>query len=391
MPPPPPSSAAALCLVCGEDEFGVKQRARQIFDQWCRELGGMDHEAIDARVSNSGEAVKALRRLREALQTLPFFGTGKAVWFQDCSFLADDRTSQARDVTEGLAALADELKVFRWDNVRLLISAGKVDRRKAFYKTLEKLGTVEMFAPLSLEDKDWTARAEEAALRTLRALNKGITDEALAELVACVGPNLRQLQSEAEKLALYAGPREEIQSADVQAVVTRNKLARAFALGDALGNRDLPKALRCLDEEMWALQFDRDKSEIGLLYGLIFKVRSLLLIKEMEREKWIRPGARLDYGACKAALDRIPADRVPEDRRFNPKSMHPNVLFRSLSQARRYAPEELVRAMELLLECNRKLISSPHDEKLVLQQALVQIVRGENRPESAATPAPAGA
>jgi DNA polymerase III subunit delta len=391
MPPAPPRSAPGLCLVCGEDDFGVQQRARQLFEQWSRELGGIDHETFDARAANSGEAVKALGRVREALQTLPFFGSAKAVWFRDCNFLADDRTSQARDVVEGLSALAEELKGFRWDNVRLLISAGKVDRRKAFYKTVEKLGTVELFAPLSLEDKDWTTRAGETVLRSLRGLQKEITDEALAELVACVGPNLRQLQNEAEKVALFVGARPEIKPADVQAVVTRNKLARAFALGDALGNRELPQALRCLDEELWSLQFDKDKSEIGLLYGLIFKVRTLLMIKEMEREKWVRSGARPDYGSCKAALDKIPADRVPEDRRFNPKSMHPNVLFRSLSQARRYTQEELVRAMELLLECNRQLISSSHDEKLVLQQALVQIVRGENRAGSGAGPTRPGA
>jgi len=340
----------------------------------------MDHETIDARVSNAGDALKCLGRVREALQTLPFFGSGKVVWLQDCSFLGDDRTSQARDVTEELGTLAEELKRFRWDNVRLLISAGKVDRRKSFYKVLEKLGSVEMFAPLSLDDKEWAAKAEEVAERVLRALRKSISPEALAELVSCVGPNLRQLQSEAEKLALYVGARETIELPDVQAVATRNKLARAFALGDAVGNRDLPKALRCLDEEMWSMQFEKEKSEIGLLYGLIFKVRTLILIKEMEREKWLRADGRLDYGSCKAALDRIPADRVPEDRRFNPKSMHPNVLFRSLPQARQYSLDELVRAMELLLECNRKLISSQLDEKLVLQQALVQIVRGEAPP-----------
>jgi DNA polymerase III subunit delta len=389
MASPPPSSAAALYLVCGEDDFGVKQRARQVFEQWRTELGGMDHETIDARVSNSGEAIKSLGRLRESLQTLPFFGSAKAVWLQDCNFLADDRASQAKDVTEMLAALAEELKTFRWENVRLLISAGKVDRRKSFYKTLEKLGTVELFAPLSLEDKEWTIKAEEAVLRALRARQKSILPEALADLVSAVGPNLRQLQNEAEKLVLYVGARAEIEPADVQAVVTRNKLARAFALGDALGNRDLPVALRCLDEEMWAMQFDRDKSEIGLLYGLIFKVRTLILVKELEREKWLRAEGRLDYASCKAALDRIPADRVPADRRFNPKAMHPNVLFKAIPQTRRYSLEELVRGMELLLECNRKLISSQLDEKLVLQQALVQIVRGESPPAGAAARAAA--
>ena len=31
-----------LALVCGDDDFAVKQRAKQIFTQWSAELGGMD-------------------------------------------------------------------------------------------------------------------------------------------------------------------------------------------------------------------------------------------------------------------------------------------------------------------------------------------------------------
>ena len=99
-------------LVCGEDEFAVKQRARQIYQQWTEELGGMDHEIIDAAVSNSGEALKALAKLREALQTLPFFGSGKVVWLRDCNFLGDERAASAQAVTETLAELAEELKSF---------------------------------------------------------------------------------------------------------------------------------------------------------------------------------------------------------------------------------------------------------------------------------------
>ena len=91
-------------LVCGEDEFAVKQRAKQVYHQWTAELGGMDHEIIDASVSNSGEALKALGRLREALQTLPFFGSGKVVWLQNCNFLGDERAATAQAVTETLAA-----------------------------------------------------------------------------------------------------------------------------------------------------------------------------------------------------------------------------------------------------------------------------------------------
>jgi DNA polymerase-3 subunit delta len=250
MPPSVARQSSPVVLVCGEDEFAVKQRAKQIYLQWTEELGGMDHEIIDATVSHSGEALKVLAKLREALQTLPFFGSGMVIWLQNCNFLADERAATAQAVTESLVSLAQEWKDFAWQNVRLLISAGKVDKRRSFYKAIEKIGAVETYAALSLEDKEWTAKAEEVASKALRALKKSISDEALAELVATVGPNLRQLHNEIEKLALFVDGRARIEVADVQAIVTRNKQARAFALADAVGQRNLPRALACLDEEM---------------------------------------------------------------------------------------------------------------------------------------------
>ena len=368
----PPAQASSLALICGDDEFAVRQRARQRYQQWSEELGGMDHETIEASVANSGDALAAIGRLREALNTLPFFGTGKVVWLRDCNFLGDERTAASAAVTETLGELAEELKNFQWQNVRLLISAGKVDKRKTFFKTLDKLGEVESFSAWSADDKDWAERAEEAARTMIRARQKEISEEALAELVNRVGPNARQLDSETEKLCLFAGDRKKIEFADVTAICTRNKTARAFALGDALGDRDLPRLLKRLDEELWETKFDKDKSEIGLLYGLISKVRAMLLLKEMLREGWIKP--EMDYNRFKAQLGNVPADQLPADKRFNPLALNPYVLFKALPQAKKYSPGELVRAMDLLLRCNQRLVSSSLDEALVLQQALVQIV-----------------
>lgn len=374
--PPPTQPPAPVALICGDEDFAVKQRARQLYEKWCGEVGGMDHETIDAAVGNSGEALKALGKLREALQTLPFFGGGKVVWFKDCNFLDDDRTAKAKDVAEGLAELAAELKAFRWDGVRLLVSAGKVDKRKTLYKTLEKLGTVEHFAGLSLDDRNWADQAEDLAYKKLKALKKDISSEALAQLVANVGPHAAQLHSEVEKLAAYVGARADIELADVTAIVTRNKQARAFALADALGDRDLPKLLRTLDEELWEIRLKVErKSEIGLLYGLITKVRVMIFLQEMLKAGWLKADG--DYNRFKAQLERVPADALPEDKRINPLAMNPYVLFRALPQAKRYTPAELIRAMDLLLQCNMKLVSSQLDESLVLQQTLTQIVRRE--------------
>jgi DNA polymerase-3 subunit delta len=360
-----------VSLVCGDDEFAVKKRAREIYQQWSDELGGMDHEIIEAAVSNSGDALKAVARLREALQTLPFFGSGKVVWLRDCNFLGDERAATAQAVTETLGELAEELKSFNWHGVRLLISAGKVDKRKSFFKTLDKIGTVESFAALSADDRDWVERAEVAARAAVRERKKEISEEALSELVSRVGPNARQLEGEIEKLCVFIGARQKIEADDVAAVCARNKTARAFALGDALGDRDLPRLLQRLDEELWETRRDPKKSEIGLLYGLIAKVRAILLIKEMLREGWIKPD--MDYGRFKAQLERVPADKLPADKRFNPLALNPYVLYKALPQAKKYSQSELVRSMELLLRCNQRLVGSGLDEALVLQQTLVQI------------------
>ena len=384
MPPAAKPPAPPVQLVFGEDEFAVKQRARQIYQQWTLELGGTDHEIIDAAVSNSGEALKALARLREALQTLPFFGSGKVVWLQNCNFLGDERTAGAQAVMDTLAELAQEWKEFSWQNVRLLISAAKADKRKVFFKTIDKIGAVESFDAWSVDDKDWADRAETWVRKAVRSKQKEISDEALAELVGRVGPNTRQLDMEVEKLSLYVGEQNRIEAEDVAAVCVHNKTARAFALGDALGDRDLPRLLRRLDEELWGMKGDSRKSEIGLLYGLIAKVRAMLMLKEMLREGWVK--AEQDYSRFKARLELVPADKVPADRRFNPLALNPYVLYKALPQVKHYTRSELVRAMDLLLQCNQRLVSRGLDQSLVLQQALVQIAaRAGTRQSPAAT------
>lgn len=377
MPAKSSARPGPLVMIFGEDDYAVQQRGREIFNTWQEELGGMDHETIDARVGNSGEALGALRKLHEALNTLPFFGGGKAILFKDCSFLGDDRTSASGAVTEALAGLADTLKGFTWGNVRLVITAGKVDKRKSFFKALQKAGGVEEYAGWSASDKDWSDRAGMLAREALRERGKSMDEEALAQLVQSVGPNPRQLQMEVEKLATYAGDAKAISLEDVTAICVRNKQAQAFALAESVGDRNLPAALRILDEELWSMQFEKQKSEIGLLYGVTTKIRVLLMAQDLLRSGKLKPAHA--YAAFKAQVERLNPDEFPKDRRFSPLGVNPFVLFKALPQARNYTAGELVRAMEVLLDSNRRLVSSSAEERLVLQQALVEIIGAPRR------------
>ena len=369
----PSEPAKPLTLLFGEDDFAVKDRARSLYTQSCQDLGGMDHELIDAQVGNAAEVLKTLGRLREALNTLPFFGGGKVIWWQDVNFLGDDRTSISGTVTEALAELAADLAKFEWRGVRLIISAGKIDKRRIFYKTLEKIGNVQQFASWS-EDKDWGHRAESLIRQGLKERGKSIDDEAVSAMLEAVGPNPRQLVSEVEKVSLYVGSRGGVTRLDVNSVVSRNKQSKAFAMAEALAERNLGRALRCLDEEIWEMQFDKKKSEFGLLAGLTAKVRSMIVVAELLRLKWLKPTS--DARSIPSQLQRIPPERLPEEKRYNPAAMHPFVLSKTLQHCQNYTLDELVRAMELLLKCNQRLMFSDFEGRLVLQQTLVDIIGG---------------
>jgi DNA polymerase III subunit delta len=383
---PAAAGKAPLVLICGEEGLLVRQRAKDLFEQWSGEIGGMDHERIDASASHSGEALRAIGRLRESLQTLPFFGSGKVIWFEGCTFLGDDRTSQTQAVTETLTELAAELASFRWEGVRLIISAGKVDKRRTFYRTIHKVGTVEEQEGLSAGMRDWELRAESLVQTRSQEAGKAIQPAAAAALVTAVGPNLGQLFTEVDKLATYIGERTDIQEADVAAVAVRNKQARAFALGDALGDRNLAILLRALDEELWEMRGERSGGEIAVLYGLLAKLRALLLAKGLVEEGKIRAGA--EYYQFKAQLERLPPESLGSDRRYNPRLLNPYVVYRAAQQAANYTREELVLALERLMECGFSLMSSPIDASIVLQQALVEICQRQPGGPASAPPAP---
>jgi DNA polymerase-3 subunit delta len=375
----PKAAAAPLFLITGDDDFAVKARAKALFEQASAESGGFDHEIIDASASNSSGALESITKLREALQTLPFFGGSKVVWYQNCNFLGEERTASSQAVTEALAELSELFKTFSWQGVRLIITSPKVDKRKTFYKSIDKLGTVESYAGLSMDDRDWVDQAEIAARQQLRSLGKELAEDALSTLVANVGPNSRMLVNEIEKLSVFLGERRRGTLQDVEAIVSRNKSAKAFALADAVGSRDLPRLLRTLDQELWSLRTDSQKSEIGILYGIISKIRSMLFLKEMIKEGWINAGS--DYNRFKSALEAIPAAELPQDRKFNPLAIHPYMLYNSLAHARNYSSEELVRAMELLLTANQLFVTSSSDGALVFQETLLKIVRKPEQTE----------
>jgi DNA polymerase-3 subunit delta len=105
-----------------------------------------------------------------------------------------------------------------------------------------------------------------------------IEPAAATRMARTVGPELRQLQSELEKLSLYAGKRV-ITEADVRIMVSDTREETIWGLTDGLSQRDRKKAFLSLAE----LQRD-DQNMIGILSAIASNFRTIIRVKEMAQE-----------------------------------------------------------------------------------------------------------
>src|SRR5438270_10540543 len=125
--------------VVGSDESEVKRVAAELAAKLTPpEAGEFGIEVIDACADNVDQAVSRIRSTIEALQTLPFFGGGKLVWFKNANCLADSVIGRSASVLSALEDLAELLDADLSEGVTLLLSATEVDKRRSFYKTLGK-------------------------------------------------------------------------------------------------------------------------------------------------------------------------------------------------------------------------------------------------------------
>ena len=335
-----PSKSQNVYFIAGGNELLVKEKAKSIAHSLAANLGPFGLEIIDGGVDSVEKAEGLFRNLTEALETLPFMGGGKVVWLKDCSIFGDSQTSKTIIVREGLANLQDRLKAGIPPEVTLIISATEVDKRKSFYKAIDKVAEVHLF-----EAPDLTNQAGKEALFDFiqeRALKDGfkIHEQAAVRLADLVGGDFLILQNELEKLFLYVSPRKEITVADIRAISSSTRDHIVWGLGDAVADRNLGEAFKVLEQLLF-----QGENAVGLMSMLISKMRTLLLVRELMDQKILTSG-RGEH-SFKSAFQAIPESvraKLPSDKKFNPLAGNQYAIYLATEKASNYSKEELVRS-----------------------------------------------
>jgi len=357
--------------VVGSDESAVKTAASELAAQLApADAGDFGVETIDGCADNADQAAARIRSTIEALQTLPFFGGGKLVWLKNVNFLADNKLGSAAAVQEALEELRAALESdFGGGEVKFLLSAPEVDKRRSFYKALAKQAEIQVFDKLDASRSGW----EEEATDLVQSLGKKrelrFAGEALDLFVLLTGGETRTINNELEKLDLFLGPKErQITLEDVRALVPISRGGVVFELGNALAARRLERALALVRRLL-----DQGEKAIGiLLVAIIPTVRNLLLAKDLMRRRNLpRPSAPFSFIST---LNRLPAEATAHLPRKKDGSINGYALGIAAMQAHRFEVEQLIAGLEACLQANLQIVTSQLDHELILNQVVIKLL-----------------
>ena len=362
---------AHIYAVVGSDESAVKTTAADLAANLAPAAAGdFGLEIIDGCADNADQAAARIRSAIEALQTLPFFGGGKLVWLKNANFLGDSKLGGAAAVQDALeelrAALEGDLGK---GEVKFLLSAPEVDKRRSFYKALAKRAELQIFDRLDASRSGW----EEEALDLVQSLGRErqlrFEEEALDLFVLLTGGDRRTIQNELEKVDLFLGKHERrVTLETVRTLVPISRGGVIFELGNALAARDLERALALVRRLL-----DQGESAIGiLLVAIIPTVRNLLLTKDlMERHRLPQPGAPFSFIST---LNRLPAEATAHLPRKKDGSLNAYPLGIAALHARHFETERLIAGLEACLQANLQIVTSQLDHALILNQVLVKLL-----------------
>jgi DNA polymerase-3 subunit delta len=330
------------------------------------DAGDFGVDVIEGIAESAEHCAQLVRRTLDALQTLPFFGGGKLVWLKSANFLGDNQVGKTNAAIEGIEAILDYVEKQLPPEVKFLLSASLIDKRRSAYKRIQKLADVRTLDKPDTSRTGWEDEVIPLVERRAKELGISFENEAVEMLVQLAGEDTRQLDSEVEKLSLYLGERTRVTAEDVRVMVPLNRAGVVFELGNAIGKRDLRRALELVRTLVY-----QGQNPIGILLAAVVpRVRSLLLAADLVARHPKLP--RGSYGAFGGSLEKLPESETSHiPRKKDGSGLNAYPIFLALDETRRYTVTELRAALQACLDANLKLVTTSIEPQLVLERLLI--------------------
>jgi DNA polymerase-3 subunit delta len=350
-------------FLCGNDEDGVKKAAADLAQKLAPD-DAMNLETIDGRAITADEAAQSIRKVREAILTLPFFGGGKLVWWKAVNFLDETGVGRHSSVKEALESLQPDLARVDGTSVTLLISALGIHKGRSFSKALLKLAQAKYF---ELPDLRKTSEDEIIFQIERRMKTSGINPGpgAAERFFQATGIDTGAWSQELEKLALFAGEgTAELSREDVNKVISGSREVLIWDFCHAVLEGEAKLALTQLSALL-----AQDESEVGILVLLAGQIRLAALAAVLRENKMLR----LSRGSFTSA------EVSPEGQAFLPrkKSGEPISTYALGQAAQRSQHRDAsfwFSALENIYRTQKQMLTGETDKRRALESVVLEIV-----------------
>ncbi len=307
---------APVYLIYGEETYLRENYKNALIKALVNPEDTLNYNIFSGNGTDPGEVVSMA-------MTMPFMAERRVVYVKDSGFFkktADEIADYIENPSPDTIIIFDETEI---------------DKKTRTYKAANK-GKYEAVAERYDENKlpVWVEA-------DFRRFGKKVTNEAVTLLIHRAGNDMTTLESEIKKLVSYAEDREGVTAEDVMALVYRSPSYDIFEMIEAIGNKDLNRAVGIYYDMMV-----EDQNPYGVFTLLARQFRIMLEVSDMCERKAsmdeMMGALRLSYGVVKKYIE--------QSKKFTKAKM-----MRALEECAR-APRDIAQgkidkeiAMELLI------------------------------------------
>lgn len=324
-----------IYVLHGEEEFEKSERLAAL-----RAGVSADPSLVDLNVTSLDGRNLTEADLRHHCDVPPFLGEYRLVIVD--GLLTSGSKSRSAKSENAYQWLIDYLPFMPDSTLLVLLESQKLGAKDAVLTAVKGMsGEVILFEAPANKRGELAAWVEHRASRRNAKLGRGVAND----LANFIGPDLRLIDSELEKLAIYAG-RRAITQEDVRLLVPYAQEAHIFDLVDALGNRRTQQAFHLM-----AQLRNAGAHPLYLLTMIVRQYRILLQVKELAGEG-------------------LQQDEIAKAIR-----QHPFPTGKAMTQARQYSPDQLTSIYDRLLDTDLAIKTGRMEANLALDVLVVELAR----------------
>ena len=374
--------AANVFLISGDDEARIAAAAAKLVRRFAGE--NPDPFSLDIiREQDGASPGSVINAVIRSVRSPSFLGGRKTVWLQD--FRGFKAEGVAKDKSPGALAfqtLAALVKEGVPADIVLILSGPGIDGGKMLARACKKHGKFHQFKKLAAGQKDCAEKMErileEQAAEKGLSLSRDVRDY----LVRALGVDTGRIDGELEKLIAYCGgPEQPVTLAAAEAVVSGQGEEANWALGEAIGQRDLGETLRVVAVVLPQIVQESRRDEAGASRGLIGQtaktLRQMLQVKLFMASRKIR---RAD--AVQRALETMSEEdkKACREQGMEFVDFHPYRARKLAERAGRYSGHELIDALRHCRDAYWQSASTtPVSGRVILEELLIRVIGAKRR------------